>query len=257
MKINNILRDINDRLELPQSAKTRILMEINADIEDMYSHYKQQGIPTDEIEAIIVENFYFSEESLSRLVDIHTPPLRRFLDRVDCFLPGRNVQIFLSLIFFILSYAAVHNIFISSYEKYTSLMIYPILASAIVAVGLAGRKAYQLYFTRYDQKRGLRSGLNGLLLCGGLSLLFAFLGYFIELFRAGMQAILLAPVFYNLVIAIAARTSLAIIVEWTMRSSLLMLVGLLLTMMIALLWFFLNSKVMSIEMNKIKNLLES
>ena len=53
-----LLKSINDRLDLPQPTKSRIILEIAADLEDLYQFYQNQGMNESEAAQKAEEKFW-------------------------------------------------------------------------------------------------------------------------------------------------------------------------------------------------------
>jgi hypothetical protein len=54
-RFSSIIRDLNSRLDLPQPARSRVLLEIHADLEDLYEFYLQKGAEAAEAEKMAEE----------------------------------------------------------------------------------------------------------------------------------------------------------------------------------------------------------
>ena len=78
-----LLRRTGQRLEIPQPARSRVLLELAGDLEDLYDLYLQRGL--DEVEAArrVEEKFAVSDDVLIQLTRLHQSALRRWLDRLS------------------------------------------------------------------------------------------------------------------------------------------------------------------------------
>ncbi len=74
------LRETCERLSLPQPTRSRVLLEISADMEDLYHLNRERGLSESEAHTLAVENCDLSYDSLAALTEIHTGPARRILD---------------------------------------------------------------------------------------------------------------------------------------------------------------------------------
>jgi hypothetical protein len=80
-RFTDLLRRTNDRLDLPQPVKSRILLKIASDLDDMYRHFIGQGIAGNEAVRRVEEKFELSDNALRELVQVHESPFRKFLSR--------------------------------------------------------------------------------------------------------------------------------------------------------------------------------
>ena len=74
------LQDANARLTVPEPARSRILLEIGADMEGLFLEYVDRGMTEDDAENAVSETFDLSEETLRELVRVHDTPLDRSLE---------------------------------------------------------------------------------------------------------------------------------------------------------------------------------
>ncbi|MCU0613080.1 MAG: hypothetical protein MUE60_14995, partial [Candidatus Eisenbacteria bacterium] len=81
--ITDALRDAYQRLALPQPARTRVLLELSGDLEDMHRLYVDQGLSEEDAERRALESLDLSDAALAGLSAVHCQPLRRFLDRLS------------------------------------------------------------------------------------------------------------------------------------------------------------------------------
>ncbi|MFC1572361.1 hypothetical protein ACFL6M_02070 [Candidatus Eisenbacteria bacterium] len=75
-----ILRQTNERLRLPQPAKSRIILEMAADLDELFLFYRKQGLGEDDAMRASVDKLGVSDETLVQLTHIHESPLQRLLD---------------------------------------------------------------------------------------------------------------------------------------------------------------------------------
>ncbi len=63
-----LIREIGEQLCVPQPARSRILLEISADLEDLSAHYRSQGLSPQAAATRTRETLALSGEALERLV---------------------------------------------------------------------------------------------------------------------------------------------------------------------------------------------
>ena len=80
-RFNIFLHRTGQRLALPKATRSLILVEIAADLEDLFNHYVQEGLSEDEAAARAEEKVDMSDEALVELVRIHSDA-RGWTDRI-------------------------------------------------------------------------------------------------------------------------------------------------------------------------------
>ncbi len=143
-QFTSLLNNINEKLDLPQPAKSRILLEIAADLEDVYDTYIARGFT--ELEAIkkTEEKFDFTDEALTNLIKIHETPFRRWLVRISGQAQTRWERIMMTLLLIIIASLSIQTIFNSPFFLKSSRFIWPILGLLFSALGVAIYKAYTI-----------------------------------------------------------------------------------------------------------------
>jgi hypothetical protein len=76
----SLLREVNNRLNLPQPTKSRILLEMAGDLEDLYNFYRGQGLDENEAVQKAEEKIDASYEALAELVEIHQTSYRKLME---------------------------------------------------------------------------------------------------------------------------------------------------------------------------------
>jgi hypothetical protein len=87
-RFNAFLHRTGERLELPKATRSLILVEIAADLEDLFQHYVNEGLDDETAAARAEEKVDMSDEALAELVRIHSEA-RGWTDRLS-----RRVQPF-------------------------------------------------------------------------------------------------------------------------------------------------------------------
>lgn len=81
MSFDAELRGVAERLDLPQPMRSRILLELRADLEDLSSALRSEGVADDEARRRAVEALVPSSEALGELRWLHRPLYQRLVDR--------------------------------------------------------------------------------------------------------------------------------------------------------------------------------
>lgn len=84
-----VLRRVERRLEAPEPERSRILLEMAGDLEDLYESYRRRGIGEAEARRKAVAWFDLSDDAAEQLREIHVPWPGRVLDRLEASTRGR------------------------------------------------------------------------------------------------------------------------------------------------------------------------
>lgn len=229
------LNQINQRLDLPQPVRSRVLLEIAADLEDVEQHFLDQGLPPRTARRKAIDHCDLSDEALAQLVQVHMSWYRRFLDRLSAQAQTRwERALLLVLLAFV---AAATGPLVLSLRVFdtASPIVWPLLGIAVGAVVGCGVKFYTLYLKQDHDGRRLRTGMPAILALAGLNLALGVFGCWLELSHV-VRADVIDP--------LAAGASFA---GWLLSSSATLIVCYLTVIIIALLWFMLMNKIARIE----------
>lgn len=243
-RFSDILQSIDSWLDLPQPARSRIVLEIAADLEDTYRHYLAQGLTAAEAHRRAVARCDLSDDSLRQLVQVHANAWRRFLDHCGDQARSRLERAAFILVLSFILYFTVPLVLSSEFVQQASLFVGPILAMTIVALILALLKFNQLFIRQDHDPRRLRRRLPVILYLAGANLLMGFYGHWLELYRTA-----------GWIERDLQRTRVHLI-DWATRSSALLIVCFLAVIFCGLLWFVLNDKAARIEQAEATHLLK-
>lgn len=230
-RFEDILLRAHQRLDLPQPARARILLELAADLEDGYARLRERGLDEEEARREAADRFALSDEALDELVELHSRRLRRWLYGLR---PGALSRLERGLAAGILVFVAT--------------LIVPLVlrpgffagAGPAVWVTLAGTGLgavlflFHLYEMEVKQRHEIRSLYRGAGRIAGLGVLNVVSGMFgsaISLTAAAHDA------------AAAPEHWLEPLVRWLSLSSALMVTALLGGIVCALLWFGLQQRI--------------
>lgn len=235
------LQTIADRLDLPQPARSRVLLELAADMDDLDRHFLGQGLAEDEARLRVLEQFDLSDAAMSELAAVHHGPARRLLDR----LPARNLRLWERTLLVVMALAAVHTggWFTRSSQVMhdAGAQAWAVLAVAVIVLILAAGKAYQLFIRQDHRVRRLRTGLAPVL---GLSV--------------GMMALGFVLPWVQVLLRLGRPTDLhpvAVMMDWVISTTAMLQVSLGLGLLGALAWFGLAQAVLRIERHESEVLL--
>jgi len=184
-RFTGLLQNINSRLTLPQPEKSRVILEIAADMEGLFSHYVEKGLTESEATEKVRKKFDFSDEALSQLVDIHESFIQKFLNKLPAH-PGTGLEktvltVLVTLIIFSFSYTLVTRSFFTS----ASVFIWPIFGIGFAAILLSVFNFYRLYIKKEYRFNKIRTDLTSIFFLGGLIIFTSIWGYFFEHFIHG------------------------------------------------------------------------
>lgn len=238
-----LLKNLNAKLSLPQPEKSRILLEIAADLEDSYNFYRTEGLS--EAEAIVKaeEKFAVSDEAIYQLMQIHESAFRRFMDRLSEQAKTRWERIsFLIILLFIAAFSS-KQILTVQFFMHASKLIWLVLGCSFAVIILFIAKFYSLYIKKDYHVTRLRRKLPALLFFAGGSLLVGAYGFFIELYFSATKII------------IQPEKTFFFTIDWLAKSCALIVFSLLVALFTALIWFVFYNKVKKIEQAEVAFLL--
>ena len=234
-RFTGLLRSLSDRLDLPQPARSRILLEIAGDLEALFQSFVDKGLPEEEAERETLAQVDLSDEALEALGRVHGGWFRRVVYALAQRGGAGWERALLVLLVgggVILSGGVLQAVPMS---RVAGLWFLPVACAALGAVVVAVWKAYVLFLVGDHRPLRLRRGL-GLLL--GLSVLEIFLAF------QGLGAAAVGTVR-----AIVREPGQAGVVtmHWLQSGLGLLIPSLSLALLGGLAWFFLLTKIVSIE----------
>jgi hypothetical protein len=230
-----LIREISERLCVPQPARSRIILEIAADLEDLYGHYLARGMAPEEAAARSRATLELSDEALASLIRIHEPPLRRFLERFSE--QARSLWERVTLIVVALCVVAltVSELLTTHTLASGGRFVWPLAAITVAAVLIALVKIYTLYIKQEHDLHRLRRGLDPLLFLATSSLAVGLFGLIVEIFVTARH-----------IVSNIDWAQLNLI-DCLIRISVMSMFSMVVAIAIGVAWFVLLSKVQRIE----------
>ena len=240
-----ILQKTSDRLDLPQPVKARILLEISADLGDVYDECVERGMSPEEARLRAIEMCDLSDEALEDLVRVHETPLRRFLGSLsDQARTGWERALLVTLVLFIAAFSGREALTAKLFTT-ASIFIWPIAALSIFALILTLINIYRLYIKKQHDPRRIRSGPAGILAAGVVCLLTGSAGLTFEMYSTARS------------IMADSTGALGHIVEWGLSSSAMMMAALLAAIAAGIAWFILDNRARKLEAAEMSWLFEN
>lgn len=131
-----------------------------------------------------------------------------------------------------------------SFISESSNFVIPIILLFIAVIILWSIKSYQLYIKKDYALKHHKSAISIIKYLAVAILFLGFSGYFIEYYLNGPNTSFLGPLF---VIIVTDVRQLAPLVDYSIKSSSLMMICLLAILMTGLLWFAIKQKINAIE----------
>lgn len=238
------LNQVRDRLQIPEPSRTRIVLEMAADLEDSFQYYLEQGHDEDEAARLAKEAFGTSDEALRHLAKVHESTIGGMADRVSGQVGHLWARILLLFLFLFEIWLAGVVLTEEAFRVYTSPFVWPVVGLALVAFGFTVWKLVQLFSKSGREVSQLRTGLGVLLFCSGASLAVSICGLFYHLQR-----------FFRLNYMDAPESLFMNFAGWMISMSSMMTISLLVAILAALVWFVLSSAVARAEMREMETLL--
>lgn len=239
----DVIRRIDARLELPQPAKSRILLEVAGDMEDVYRTLRGRGFSRDEARREAVARFELSDEALQDLVAVHTSRFRRFLDGLSEQGRGQVERAALGLLVVFLVATTGRQIIGSTLFANASALSWPALILALGGIIVGARKAWTLWLVQSHDIRRLQQGLAPILVLAGLNFLIGFFGFWLEIQIIARR--------------LAAGGASSDLVGWLVASSATVVIAMTSALVCCLIWYALAQKVARIQQAEVGYLLEA
>jgi len=240
-----IITELSERLDLPQPARSRLLLEVAADLEDLFAFYREQGKDEATARQQALEQCDLSDESLTQLVQVHCNGLRHWLDGISIQVRGLYERIILIALVAFVALASGGMMLSQDFFHSASEFIWPVLATALVTLALVLRKVYGLWLKQDHHPRRLRRGLSPILYLAGVQLLLGAYGFWLELYGLAWRA------------RQDLEPALAQTLDWLTEGSALLVFCFAVSMLTALAWLALAQKVAQVEEAELEFLLNS
>ena len=237
------LRHVASRLPIPEPARSRVLLEIATDMEDLHRHLVAGGMEEEEAATAVAEQFELSDDALQELSLIHSSPVSRSLEGLSGQARSTWERVILGLMALFLIPGSAGGLFLQP-NLYRDASPLAFLLMAILALGLGLWKAIVLFTPLRHGAPVPRQGLRTLPALSLLLLSLGFAGVWVELYRTAL-AIRGGP-----------EPALRYLVEWLQLACATMVVALSGALLTALIWFFLENRAGHLEERSAAALLE-
>jgi hypothetical protein len=249
-----LLKKINRKLDLPQPERSRIILEIAMDLEDLYNFYRQKGL--DENDAILKaeEKLALSDKTLDELREIHKSGYRKFLEKISENTRSRWEKTGLTVIILLFCYLIIQSMLQTPFFRTAGTMILPSLFLFGLILGLSMVKFYMLFIRKDHRLQNLHSGMSLLLFLITVNLSLGIFGYVFELFRNSGKGLMMIN-YLLITMTVNSVRLLNQTVEAILKSSSMAMVSILVTLISGFIWFNVSNKISKIEQAEVMFLL--
>jgi len=183
-----LLRDINKRLDLPRHVKSRIILEIADDLNELFEHYKSEGLSEKEAEEKVLKNFELDNETVAQLVRIHDTPSRKITGMVPEWMQQFIEWLGLIMLIILIGFFIYFSITLLSND--TSMRIFhdtseykwiPVCLFVLVCI-ITISKLYAIFIKKDYSTKSLHFGINFLLFIACFSVIASITGTLTELY---------------------------------------------------------------------------
>jgi len=239
------LHDAVRELDLPRRVRARILLEMGSDLEELFAHYRGSGLGEAEAARRAEEKVLGSGAMLNRLAAMHRSPLADWSSSIGRRLGSGGDVALLTLGVAPALAGAAWVAFPQLLGNPASPFVWAMVLVGAGILGIAATKVRSLFLERSASWRDLRSGLTPLLLLAAVG--------------PAIGALALSLGFHALATAPLARSAdpVTALVLWDAiaRDGALLVMGLLLGIGAALLWFVLTNRAATLEEIEVVELL--
>ncbi len=210
------LRQIAEQLDLPQPERTRIVLEMAADLEDMYAEQRRRGLDEAAATRAVEESLGASIEVVAELVALHRPRVRRLLDRFSAQACSRWERALLAALVAFTLFVAGPPLFGARLVLDASAFVVPVLGAGVAALVIGAALAYRLFAKRDHRSPRLDAGLSTLPFLAAASFFCGSLGLLVELYRCVFgiaEGHIDARSFYTFLIGSSATMVISLIVS--------------------------------------------
>jgi hypothetical protein len=238
------LSQTSRRLNLPQHITSRVVLELAADLEDLFEHYTAQELSEEEATARALEAAELSDEAVARLVEVHASPTGRLVERLKerTRTPWERLILLLIALFVVIGIGS--EMLTGGFFSDVSLFLWPVAAATTTGVVLVLWKIFGIFFVRGQGLRRLRAGLPSVLGLAALSFFLALFGVLVEMHQAALSVENNAPSLAEQSLLCIAR--IAPLIIFSLTSSVVLAVA----------WFALSSRVARMEQSHASMLLD-
>jgi hypothetical protein len=149
-RFGRVLRRAERRLEAPEPERSRILLELAGDLEDLYRAYRERGLEEEEAVRRAERWLAPSSTALASLRDVHLPAFDRLLDRLGGTTRGRVELVLVALASLLAVGGGVIGVLRSGALSASSPGLWTVAGLGVAGLGVGLSQGYAL-FVRGDR----------------------------------------------------------------------------------------------------------
>lgn len=233
-RLGAVLRRVEATLEVPQPARSRILLELAADLEELYAAYRARGLSEEEAALRAEQLLGPSPEAVRDLIGLHEPLYRRLLGRYSRRVRHRWERALLTLLTLAVAGVAGAALVQAGFLSDPAPLLWPVLTCAGFALAIVLAGAFRLFIAR-DAPGRPEAVLIGLPALATGVLLLSLLGSTAEGYALARD------------VAAAGGWSIELFLPRVRRAAELLALGLTSVLLILLAWFHLRQRLLAVE----------
>lgn len=149
----HVLRRVDRKLELPEPQRSRILLEIAQDLEELRRTYRASGYSEAEARARAEALCGVGDASLDELARVHAPAYARLLSRFSSRAGHRIERLLLTFVTFVALAAGIFSLTASGLLRAPSPLLWPLLAVVAGSAWVAAAAFLSLHLRPYRPPR--------------------------------------------------------------------------------------------------------
>jgi hypothetical protein len=245
----SLLIEINQKLELPQPTKSRIILEIAADLNDVYQLYQSQGMSEQEALDSAKQKFDLDEHALNELIRVHQSSFRRWFDHLSTTAQTWWERVILMCLLALILISGGVTVMKVPFLEQASPFVWTIFLLALIGCTVFAQKIYQIYIKKDHHLLSVKRGVPFLLFISGLSLLACIWGYYWQLYNFKEYGHILETKMIYLLYTTDDSFPQVFkdLTNWMIASSSFVMIGMLAAILLGFMWYFLMMKISKIE----------
>ncbi|MFC1791173.1 hypothetical protein ACFL0I_01745 [Gemmatimonadota bacterium] len=240
-----VLSETSSRLTVPEGVRSRILLELAADMEGLHAAYLERGHSSEEAHRSVLDHFDLSDSALQELVRVHDTPLQGMLNGIAKQAASPWEKLVLGVLGLSVAYILWRLITQEGILAASGVFLWPVVAVFAVALLLGAVKLSRLLDPPLTSVPGLRSGVSLILGMAFGEVFLGVAGIWIELYRVALR------------IPQELENTLPFLLDWLEMASGTLSLTLGMAMATALLWHVVAGQVARVERLASEHILES
>ncbi|MGD2069121.1 MAG: hypothetical protein PVI57_10650 [Gemmatimonadota bacterium] len=225
------LREIAAGLELPEPARSTILLELKGDLEDLSASLQASGIPEEEARSRAVATLLPDTDSLEALRSLHRPWWERLVERYSEPARNRLERLLLAVLVGVLLLGGGGTLARLDLMASPSGFLWPVLALGASGLALGVYKLLDLFVKQDHRPSRLGRGMFALPVVSAASVVLAFTGVVFDLYATAGR------------IEQDAAAATLHLLEWIRRDAVLLSVALMVAALAAVAWFLASVRI--------------